>query len=68
MTLVTYSDIRRFFQYKISPLFFSTEIQKVDGRRLRYATVISNLRLYQTITDASFVRSLMIQYLIWAIW
>ena len=59
MTLVTYSDSRRFFQYKISPLF-STVVQKVDGRRLRNATVISNLRLYQTITDISFVRSLII--------
>ena len=38
--------------------------QKVDGRSVRYATVISNLRLYQTITDASFVISLLIQYLI----
>ena len=60
MTLVTYSDNHRFFQYKISPLF-STVFKKVDGRRLRYASVISNLRLYQTIADASFVRSLKIQ-------
>ena len=64
MTLVTYSDSRRFFQDKISPLFFSTVFQNVDGRRLRNATVISNLRLYQTITDISFVRSLLIQYFI----
>ena len=63
MTLIAYSDIRRIFQYKISTLF-SKVIQKVDGRRLRYATVISNLRLYQTITGALFVRSLMIQYFI----
>ena len=48
MTLVTYSDILTVFQ-------------KVDWRRL---TAILNLRLYQTITDASFVRSLMIQYFI----
>ena len=37
MTLVTYSDSRRFFQYKISPLFFLTVFQKVDDRRLRNA-------------------------------
>ena len=66
VTLVTYSDSRLFFQYKISPLF-STDFQKV-GRRLRNATVIPNLRLYQTITDISFDISLMIQYFIWAIW
>ena len=67
MTLVTYSDSRRFFQYKISPLF-STVFQKFNGRRLRNATMISNLPLYQTITDTSFVRSLMMQYFIRAIW
>ena len=63
MNLVTYSDSRRFFQNKISPLF-STVFQTVDGRRIRNAIVISNLRLYQTITDISFVISLMIQYFI----
>ena len=63
MTLVTYSDSRRFFQCKISPLF-STVFQNVDGRCLRYATVISHLRLYQFIIDVSFVGSLMIEYFI----
>ena len=49
---------------------FSNLFQKVDGPRRKYAIVISNLRLYQTITDISFVRSLiiMIQYYTWAIW
>ena len=63
MTLATYSDSRRFFSIK-SHHFFPTVFQKVDGRRLRNATVIPNLRLYQAITDISFVRSLMIQYFI----
>ena len=63
MTLVTYSDSRRFFQCKISQLF-STVFKKVDGRCLRYATVISHLRLYQYFTDVPFVGSLMIKYFI----
>ena len=65
MTLVTYSDSRRFFQCK-SHHFFGTifeqaksrkyqGVTKVNGRRIRYATVVSNLRLYQIITDESFV-------------
>ena len=61
MTLVTYSDSLCFFQCKISPLF-TTIFQNDDGRRLRNATMISNLRLYQSITDLSFVELLMIQY------
>ena len=60
MTVVTHSNIRRFFSITSHHFFF----QKVDGWRLRYVTVISNLGLYQTITDASFARSLKIQYLI----
>ena len=64
---VTYSDIRRFFSIK-SHHFFSIVFQNVNGRRLRYATVISSYRLNLTNTDASSVRSLMIQYFIWAIW
>ena len=51
-----------------SPHFVSTVFQKVDGQYLRYATVISHLRLYQSIIDVSFVGSLMIKYFIWAIW
>ena len=54
MILETYSDSPRFFQYKIPPLF-STVFQKVDGRHRRYATVIQNLRLYQTIIDQCIV-------------
>ena len=63
MTFVTmyYSDILRFFSRK-SHHFFSNVFQTVSGRLLRYATVISNLRLYQTITDVLFVRSIMIQH------
>ena len=52
MTLDAYSDSRRFFQYEISPLF-STVFQKVDGRRRRYAIVISNLHVYIIITGVS---------------
>ena len=63
MTLVTYSDSRRFFQCKISQLFL-TVFQKVDGWYLRYATVISHLRLYQSISDVSFVGSLMFKNVI----
>ena len=65
-TLGAYSDSRSFFQYEISPLF-STVFQKVDGRRRRYAIVISNSHVYITITGVSFVRTLMIQCLIKAI-
>ena len=41
--------------------FFSTVFQKVATRCLRYAIVISHLRLFQSITDISFVGSLMIE-------
>ena len=61
-TFGAYSDSGRFFQYEISPLF-STIFQKVYGRRRRYAIVISNLRVYITITGVSFFRTLMIQCL-----
>ena len=44
-TISTISDSHRFFQYEISSLF-STLFQKVDGRRRRHATVISNFRVY----------------------
>ena len=50
MTFAAYSDSRRFFQYEISPLF-STVFKKNDGRRQRYAIVISNSRVYIPITD-----------------
>ena len=66
-TLGAYSDSRRFFSMK-SHHFFSTVFQKVDGRRRRYAIVISNSRVYITITGGSFVRTLMFQCLMWVIW
>ena len=63
MTLVTYSDSCRFYQCKISSLF-SSVLKKVDGRYLGYATVISHLRLYQSIADISYAGSLMFKYFI----